>query len=148
MDRTWYLVANASTARVYAKTPGNKTLQLLHEYNHPESREPRRELKRDRHGHYAGAGKGHGSMVEPTDPKKQEASRFAREIASALHHAHAKNEFERLVLVTPPSFFQHLKKPMEPLLHECVNTVIEKDYTKTDPKKLAEHLEKHVLLTQ
>ncbi len=147
MTKTWYLVANASTARLYSKEHGGKSLVRLQEFNHPESRETRRELKRDRPGlHQSGTG-AQGSFVEPTDPKKNEADRFARELSQTLRSAKAKGDFERLVIVATSTFGRYLTKHLGHLAKEPENAFIEKDYTKVDDKQLAKRLERHIVLT-
>ncbi len=146
MAKTWYLVANASTARLYSKEAGAKNLVQLQQFVHPESRETRRELKRDRPGlHQSGTG-AQGSFVEPSDPKKNEADRFARELSQKLRSAKTHGDFERLVVVAPSTFGRYLTKHLGNLMSDAETAIIDKDYTRFDGKRLAERLERHIVL--
>ncbi len=146
MNRTWYLIANSSTARVYSKDRESGELVVVKEFAHPESREARKEFTRDRPGNKSHGG-GQGSFVEPADPKKHEADRFAREIVHDLEVERTANNFERLVVVAASSFARRVTKLLPPQVKDTLSTVIEKDYTKDSKKQLAEHLKRHIVLS-
>ena len=54
MQHTLVLVTNGSQARLFKTEYQPKNLQLIKEFNHPESREKGKELASDRAGHYQG----------------------------------------------------------------------------------------------
>ena len=146
MSTTWILIANTSFAKLYSNQGPQKGLELIKEYDHPESREKGSDLVSDRPGHNQGHGNGHGSFVQATDPKQREAERFALELAREMDHGRTSNQFQRLILVVSPSFMGILKGRLPSHVMDMVSNSIEKDYTKTPEKELKEHLKSVVYL--
>jgi protein required for attachment to host cells len=139
MENTWFLVANASSARLYQGDPRRK-LELLKEFSHPASRERASALVSDRPGHNPGAGNGHGSFVPASDPKQNEASQFASELVGELEKGRVGGVARRIVLVAAPSFLGLLNKQLSEGCRALVTTTVQKDYTKADDKELQGHL--------
>lgn len=153
MATTWVIIASASEAFFYelnkkAFSKGKIQLNLVASYSHPESRKKDGELMSDRSGHYRNDVMGHGSFINPTEPKKYEAEFFAKEITDALDIARTTNDFDSLVLITPPHFLGLLNKHMNKNVQNLIHTKIEKDYTKTPNKALVEYLERHLLKSE
>lgn len=141
MSTTWILVANASTARLYANHGAKKGVHLVKELSHPESREKASNLVADRPGHNPGAGNGHGSFVPATDPKHNEAERFAQELAREMDHGRTSNSYQRAILVAAPAFMGLLRSNLGSQVSKLISESVEKDYTKASEKELAGHLE-------
>jgi protein required for attachment to host cells len=146
MITTWILVANASTARLYVNHGAKKGMQLVKELFHPESRSKASNLVADRPGHNPGAGNGHGSFVPASDPKHNEAERFAQELARELDHGRTANIYQRAILVAAPAFMGLLKGNLDNHVSKLVSESVEKDYTKATEKELAGHLENVIFL--
>lgn len=146
MSTTWILVANASTARLYANHGVKKGMQLVKEMFHPESREKGSNLVADRPGHNPGAGNGHGSFVPATDPKQNEAERFAQELSRELDQGRTANGYQRAILVAAPAFMGLLKGCLNNQVTKLVSESVEKDYTKATEKELAGYLESIIFL--
>lgn len=144
MSTTWILVANASTAKLYANHGPKKGLHPVKELTHPESREKASNLVADRPGHNPGAGNGHGSFVPASNPKHNEAERFAQELARELEHGRTANTYQRAILVAAPAFMGLLKSNLDGQVSKLVSESVEKDYTKATEKELAGHLE-HII---
>lgn len=150
MTTTWIVVANASKALVYAVNKikflnDHDKLNLITEWNHPESRLRDSELMSDKLGRYHAKNVMRGdSFMEPTDPQKHEAEVFAREIAKELDNERTTHRFHELILVAPPTFYGLLNKHMHDLLKKMVVVVIEKDYTKDDQLTLEKHLKQQI----
>lgn len=140
----WILVANSSTARILSNHGPKKGLKQVAELDHPQSREKRLDLTSDRPGRVDN--KGHGSFVQQTDPKKNEADHFALEVAKHLEQGRVNNEFERLILIASNPFMGLLKNRLDTHVMDRVSETIEKDYTKANDKELASHLESVVHL--
>ena len=144
---TWVLIANASQAKIFSMNKptflaGKEKLLLLKELKHPESRKRDIELTSDKPGHYRSrGGAGHGSFIDPTDPKEYEAEVFARAVCQELEAGRVRNRYEELILVAPPHFHGLFNKQLHHPLAQLIVQVLEKDYTK-DPEKT---LEKHLL---
>lgn len=145
MKNTWLLVANGSEARLFETEFRPKSLTLLQEYTHPESREKGNELASDRPGHFLGdAGVGgatHGAFNESTDPKEYEMERFAGELVKALEAGRLANSFQHLIVTASPHFHGLLNKQMNSHLSKLVDRHINKDYTSLKEKELLERLE-------
>lgn len=146
MGNTWILVANASTAHLYLNTGPRKGLKKIKEFDHAASREKGSRLVSDRPGHNQSHGNGHGSLVPATDPKQNEARHFALELAKTLEQGRKVNEYQRLILVAPPSFMGMLKGSLDGHVLDKVSDSFEKDYTKATEKELASHLENCIYL--
>lgn len=140
MSTTWILVSNASLGRIFINKGPNKGLEMVEEFEHPQSREKNANLVSDRPGHNPGAGNGHGSFVPATMPKEHEADVFALELARVLDAGRVGNKFARLVLVAPPAFLGQLNRRMSDTLKSLVTDRLEKDYTRATDKELAQYL--------
>jgi len=137
----WVLVANASQAKLFSMTSRfGQNLTLIKEFEHPESRLKGSDLVSDRPGHYQSKGTGHGSFVDKTDPKTQEAERFSQELVAELESGRTSNQYKNLVLVAAPPFLGALNKHISEPLHNTVIRVIEKDLTKNGNGDLVDHL--------
>ena len=143
---TWLLVANASQARLYATQSGRlRSLTLIREYAHPESREKGEALSSDRPGHFQAtttnmAGSAHGEFIEPTSPKDYEHQRFARELADALNEARTKNQFDNLLLVASPHFHGLINQNLNEHVARMISSHINKDYIELDEAELLNKL--------
>lgn len=146
MSTTWILVANASNARLYANQGPKKGLQLIKEFDHPESRGKGQDLVSDRPGHNQGHGNGHGAFIQATDPKQHEADRFAQELVRELEQGRAANSYGRLILVASSPFIGLLNGRLSQQLRSLLSESIEKDYTRANEKELSGHLEHCIYL--
>ena len=146
MSTTWILVANASSARLYSNQGPKKGLQFVKQFDHPESREKASDLVSDRPGHNQGAGGGHGSFVPATDPKQNEAERFALELSKDLDQGRGANSYGRLILVASNPFMGMLNSRLSSHVRALVSETIEKDYTRATEKELGGHLEHCIYL--
>lgn len=146
MSTTWILVSNASSGKILKNTGPNKGLEIVKEFEHPQSRGKNADLVSDRPGHNPGAGNGHGSFVPATSPKEHEADVFALELARELDSGRVANQFARLVLVAPPAFLGQLNRRLNDAVKGLVSDSLEKDYTRASDKELAQHLASCVCL--
>jgi protein required for attachment to host cells len=134
MKNTWLLVANGSEARLFETEFRPKSLNLLQEFKHPESREKGTELASDKSGHYqgdamGGSGSTQGSFSEATDPKEYEMERFAGELVQALDAGRNTNSYQHLIVASSPKFHGLLNKKMNGHLSKLVEKHINKDLT-------------------
>jgi protein required for attachment to host cells len=142
MPTTWIMVANASHAKLFSNKGPNRGLELVKEFDHPESRERAAELVSDRIGNYAGS----GSYAQPTSPKEHEAERFALQIAQELEQGRVSNAYEKLIVVTSSHFMGLLNNRISPQVKNKISESINKDYTQMPVKELTGYLESHVFL--
>jgi len=139
--RTWILLADAASARLYVSGEGPGDWTLLREIEHPESRMRPSELLSDKPGRVKQS-TGSRAALEPHTPRKKvEAERFARELAQVLDEGVVSGACERLVLVTPPAFLGVLRDKLPSRVAARVSDVIEKDYLHLDQPTLKKRLE-------
>lgn len=144
MPTTWFLVANASNAKLFATTGTIKHLELSKEFTHPQSRQKNADLVSDRAGHMQSSGNGLGARQPATTPKEHEAERFAQELARELNHGRRTNQYERLVLIAPSAFMGLINAKLDKQTDSLVVDRHEKDYTQSTVRELVKHLESHV----
>jgi protein required for attachment to host cells len=140
METKWIIVANASSARIFSMNTVHKLI-LIKELNHPESRKKDSELMSGSLGRYkVRGGAGGGNFSSRTDPKKSEVDHFAKELAELLEHGRTTNDFDSIILVTPPTFHGLLNKHFTPYLLAKISKVIPKDYPHMNERELLDLL--------
>lgn len=138
MTITWILVANSTTARIYSLNKINK-LNLVTELNHPDGRKKDTELVSGELGRYkARSGAASGNFSSKSEPKKVEADNFAKEIAEVLDHGRRVNDFDSVVLISPPNFHGLLNKHLDTHLQQKISRVISKNYHAANEEELIE----------
>lgn len=142
MNNTWVLVANGSEARIYTTEKSIKTLTLINEFDHPQSRQKGTELTSDRSGQFNGEtiGTAHGAFYEATDPKSYEMERFAMELADKLNDGRNRHQYKNLIIVSSPRFHGLLNKQINPQVSKMVGRHVEKDFTSFTAKELLKKL--------
>jgi protein required for attachment to host cells len=136
----WVLVANASKARIFARTAAGRPLKELEDLVHPASRLHARDLTSDRDGRQGASGGRVHAVQQKTDAKETEAINFARELVAKLESGRDSGKFEALVLVAPPHFLGILRKQIGGPLSAKVVHSIEKNLVSADLHTLAVEL--------
>ena len=139
-QKTWILVANASSAKLYSNEGPNTGLSIVKEFDHPASRAKNADLVTDRAGHMQSSGNGRGCRQPHTTPKEREAEVFALELARELVHGRSTNQCNRVILVAPPTMMGLINGSLDTNTASLVSERLEKDYTKHPPRQVAEHL--------
>ncbi|HVK65718.1 MAG TPA: host attachment protein [Polyangium sp.] len=143
---TYVLIADASRARLFRRDKENASLEVVEEFEHPESRAMARDLMADKPGRaFTGSGQvgGRGAKEYATDPKDVEAQKFARSLADRLASLYDAHTFHALVLAAPPKFLGLLRSTLAAHTNHVVETVVashEKDYTQLDVRTIAERI--------
>ncbi len=138
--RTWILLADAVSARLYESRGGRSDWALLREFSHPESRALEQDLVSDKPGRVKQS-TGKRAALEPrTRRHKVEMDKFARELAKALEALVDAAAPDRIVLVTPPTFLGLLRGHLAPRVEARIASVVEKDYLHLEPPELKERL--------
>jgi len=138
----WYVVANASRARLLERTPGEDDWADVVDLVHADSRRPGASLARDRPGHIAGRGPASGGYTfQPrTDPRQHEHARFARQIADAVDAAVSDGRCGRLVLVASDPFLGVLDAQLDPRTRKAVHARVAHDWTTLPDAELVRKL--------
>lgn len=109
MKTEWFLIADASRARVVAREEG-QPLHVVATFEHPASREKTSSLGDDKAGReLSGRGFG-GAAFEPrADAHRKEHLRFAHELAGFIEQRAAAGAFDELSIFAPDPFLGELK---------------------------------------
>lgn len=132
----WFVAANTNSCRIFVLNKKDKTLTLVDDLLHPESKLKSSDITSDRPGHYATFSGGRGAYVQREDPKEIEIDVFAREIAKALDQGRRKEEYQHLILAAQPHMNGLIQKHLDVHVKECITHYLNKDYT---------HLKNHEL---
>jgi len=145
--RTWIVLADAASARLYEASGPRGNWALVAELQHPESRAHDSELGTDKPGRVKQS-KGYRSAMEPpTPPKKVEVKKFARQLAKALQDGLSKGAYERLVLVAPSGFLGVLRSELGDRVHGRIGALVDKDYLHLDQREARERLDEQLQAT-
>lgn len=137
---TWVVVGDASRARIF-RAEGRQPWMLVHELDHPESREHINVLLSDRQGRVTHGNGSHSAMDAHTEPHEVEAIRFARVLADRLEAAHAHSLFDEIVVVAPPHFLGLLRSTIDAEVQKRVRFSLPKDYCTLDPRAVRARLQ-------
>ncbi len=141
MQKTWVLVADTTRARVFLAEKPLGPLQEVDTLVHTESRLHEQDLTSDsRPGRTKGSFEGAHSMGHETDPKKQEVSRFAKQICDYLESAQGEKRFDKLYVVAAPSFLGELRQNVCKGVSQAVAAEIAKNVTRMEPAVIRQHL--------
>jgi protein required for attachment to host cells len=135
---TWAIVANAARARLYALEGRGAPLKEIEDMIWAEGQLKGHELETDRPGRtFDSAGAGRHAMEPSLDPHKEEAGRFAREIADQLETSYKNHAFKQLCVIAPPAFLGLLRKEIDKPLREAVTGELNKDLTHAGTDRIA-----------
>jgi protein required for attachment to host cells len=124
------VVADKVRARLFRADKPLGPITEIEDFTHPESRLPARELLSDAHGRaFDSAGQGRHAMETDVDPRRQEALRFATELARELDKKRVRHEFDCLGLVAAPEFLGLLRDALSEQCRALVCLEVDKDLT-------------------
>lgn len=131
MSKTMILVvADKSRARLFRADAPLGPITEFEAFSHPEGRLPARELVSDAPGRaFDSAGQGRHAMENDVGPRRQEALRFAGELAERLEHGRVRQEFDCLGLVAAPQFLGLLRDALSDACRAKVCLELDKDLT-------------------
>lgn len=141
MIKAWVVAANSTTARIFlAETPMG-ALQELKTLCHPESRLREQDLTSDGPGRsFDSAGEGRHAMEVEVRAKKQEAIRFAEELAAELEAGRTQGKYDALCLMAEPSFLGLLRGKLGSQTMATVLTEVDKNFAKRSPQDIRQAL--------
>ena len=138
---TWILVADGSRARIFrAADKGRIELHAESAIPHP----PSRDINADRPGRtFDSAGLGRHAKEPPTDPHDKAEADFLHTLAQQIDNAHAKKEFDRLVVIAAPRALGTLRTAFPKRVSEAVVTEMAHDLTGFAAPALETYLKDH-----
>lgn len=148
--KTRVVVADQSEADFYDLAHQEERLQFVARLEDSAAHLHNRDLKSDRPGrvfdHATSAGNRRGATAHHAtggerDPRKIEAERFAHQVGAALETARQRGEFERLIVMAPPTFLGLLREAIPASLRATVAAEIAKDLVHRTPADVQSHLE-------
>lgn len=145
--RIWVLVADGSRATLLAADDRLARAEVLKELEHAESRAKGSDLMADDRGRTAPRSRDavrRAGVAPSTSPKDVELEKFSRELAEMLRLAHARREYESLVLVAAPHFLGLLRGELDRPVAASVRAALDKDYTQKPVRDLLPILRKRL----
>lgn len=146
-ERTWVLAADSARARVYAvEGPDKQLVHLEHldlAYDHRQARE----IGSSKPGRVQESAYSGRHAIEPhTDPVREEERRFAHSVTKSLGERLGRGDFQRLIIVAPPTALGDLRAAMPAPLRKVVGAEIHKDLVHGSLRDLRDHLVKAAAL--
>ncbi len=139
--KTWILVADATRARIFLNEGRGHGVTELPEHKLESDLKASREIDADRPGRtFDSGGQGRHAMEPPTDAKRHAKRNFAKEIANMLAKTYQTKDFDRLVLIAPPTTLGDLRDALPKNVAGAVHQEIAKDLTPLGIKELTGHL--------
>jgi protein required for attachment to host cells len=86
------------------------------------------------------------STMEPPDPLDHNVTVFAKQVADALDHDRTEGKFDRLVLVSEPSFLGKLREALSNPTARMVEATVDKDLSHAKPEEVRRSLEDVILI--
>ena len=132
-DKTWVIVTNSETARLFEFFGRVKPIVPLkdHVWHAPEINEDA-----DMPGvTHSSVGQSQRKLAPHTGPDKQ-ADAFAHLIADKLARAAQSGAFERLIIIAAPRMIGLLRAQLEPSVQAMVDAEIDKDLTHMPVEKV------------
>lgn len=137
MAITWVLVADSSRAKLFSADKALAPLQEIETFSHPESRAKTQDLTSDRPGRSLD---NKTFMDYDTEPKRQEAIVFAKQLSDHLRDGRNKGLYHKLYIAASPNFLGILRDKLDPHIAELVAAEITKDLTHLKADAIRRHL--------
>jgi len=113
-DRTWYLIANATTAKIFERPARSRPAgKIWDDVDDAAARRPR-EIDTDRPGaSHDRYGHGMPPMDREEGPDERAAANRARELAERLREARSAGRFDRLLVIAEPSMLGRIRGELD-----------------------------------
>jgi len=140
-ERTWILIADAGSARVYESVPGAAHLAEKPSLKLEESLPPGRDLADDRPGRSnPGVGSSRHGLQPTSDPRREMKRQFAGTVAEMLDREAGSRAFDKLVIAAPPVMLGDLRKVLTERVRASVTVELDKDLTKIPIAELESYI--------
>lgn len=141
----WVVVADESTALVYARDSKSGPLRELFTMHNAAGRRKRGDLVSDREGRsFDSRGLGRHAMTEEkSDPKKHAAEAFARLIAKRIAKVLNQGTCRGYALVAAPRFLGELREALEVVTSTSPYLTIDKDVVGNGPATIEKLIAKN-----
>lgn len=141
MTTTLIAVAQSAKARFFRHSSDEKHLQQISVLTHPESALHDGDLLADRHGTTTSSmGPQQRAYSTHESPTEVEADRFAKEVIAMITQSRLSNDFDRAVLIAPPTFLGKLRNDMSAADKKFVTGELAKNLTDHETDDIATHV--------
>lgn len=145
--RTWFLIADAAQARIFAQANANERLVEVDQgtFYNPDMSHHTRDLGSDRPARSVESVVKARHAIEPKhDPRRLAAASFAKDVARFIEQKAADKSYDRLVVAAPPHMLSDLRKALGQKAKALLVAEVDKDLTKSPLQDLPGHLESAV----
>lgn len=140
-ETTWILVADGSRAKIF-RAAGKGKIELHAESAVPHP--PSRDINADRPGRtFDSTGQGRHAKEPPSDPHDKAEADFLHTLAQQIDNAHAKKEFDRLVVIAAPRALGTLRAALPKRVSGAVTAEMAHDLTGFTTPALETYLKDH-----
>ncbi len=137
---TWIVVANSCHAKLYQVVKFPK-LQEINHLEHPESRLLDQDLISTPPGRtFQSGGVTRHAYQAKSDPKQQEADKFAKDLSDLLSSASQQGKYGRLYVFANHSFLGLLRHHFDEHIRKAIIAEVPKDMTECSVPELEHHL--------
>lgn len=143
MSKLWVIVADQSKARFFTVSD-TSTLIEVDNLVHTQARQLEQALTSDRPGRsFDSNGNGSHAMGSEVDPAKQEAIRFAKQVAEHVRSAHNESRCDRILLVAGPPLLGLLRTDLKTVSGIKISE-LDKNLGQYDAVEIRKHLPKRI----
>lgn len=140
MSKIWVLVAESSRAKIFEQDHPRSELRELEGFDHSASRLNDTDLVSSPPGRtFDSKGMGRHAMEPDTDPKTNEAQKFAGILAKHLNQ-HCDKAFNKLVVIAPPEFLGVLRDSFSNQVSKSIAASINKNLLHETAESIQGHL--------
>lgn len=130
MKTQWFVIANASSARIFSRDTATAPLIPVTILTHDKSRLHGSALESDRPGSHANDNShGPNHFTLRTDARRKEHQRFAKEIAQRLDAGLKDGEFNALILFASNPFMGELTSQLSDAVSQRLKATLHNDLT-------------------
>jgi len=139
--RTWILIANGAQAHILLNDGPGHGVTALDEFEFQSANMSNQEINADRPGRsFDSTGDSRHAMEPATDPHRHEAREFATMLVDVLSDQHAKQAYDRLIIVAAPATLGDLRNKLPQALKTIITGEIAKDLTRVPIHDMAPYL--------
>lgn len=148
MGRTWIVLGHRTGVRVLESRGPGTDLTTVRETPFPWGQVKGKDLVTDRPGQKFRQGEtpGRRSVMEREDPVEHYVEMFAKKVAEELDKDRAAGKFDKVVLVSEPSFLGKLRDRLSDPLQRMVVATLAKDLAEAAPEQVRRSLEDTILI--
>ena len=139
--QTWIVVADSSSARIFARARRAAELTEIEDLVHPESRSPGHDLTSDRPGRtFNSRGRTRHAMQPKHSAHENALHNFAQDLARRLERGRKSGKFQQLILVAGPRCIGRLHQHLSAATAALVKREVHKNLVRRSAKTIRAHL--------